>query len=86
MITIGTVQSGIVVAFDKAVGLGEVATEDGSRYPFHCIEIADGSRDIPVGQAVQFMLLGKLGRFEAASITPASITPASITPASVTTA
>ena len=68
MITIGTVQTGTVVAFDKAVGLGEVDTEDGTRFPFHCIEIADGSRDIPVGQAVQFTLLGKLGRFEAAGI------------------
>lgn len=68
MITIGTVQSGTVVAFDKAVGLGEVATDDGTRFPFHCIEIADGSRDILVGQAVQFTLLGKLGRFEAAGI------------------
>ena len=25
---------------------------DGTRYPFHCIEIADGSRDIAVGAAV----------------------------------
>lgn len=69
MITIGTVQSGTVVTFDKGVGLGEVATDDGTRYPFHCIEIVDGTRDIAVGQAVQFTLLGKLGRFEAAAIT-----------------
>jgi cold shock CspA family protein len=69
VITIGTVQTGTVVAFDSAVGLGEVQGTDGAVYPFHCIEIADGSRDIPVGQAVQFTLLGKLGRFEAAGIT-----------------
>ena len=68
MITIGTVQSGTVVAFDKAVGLGEVATEDGSRYPFHCIEIADGSRSIVVGASVSFELLAKLGRWEAGNI------------------
>ncbi len=69
MITIGTVQTGTVVAFDASVGLGEVQGADGARYPFHCIEIADGTRDIAVGQAVQFTLLGKLGRFEAAGIT-----------------
>ena len=68
MITIGTVQSGTVVAFDKAVGLGEVATDDGTRFPFHCIEIADGSRDIAVGTAVTFGLLCKLGTYEAARI------------------
>jgi CspA family cold shock protein len=71
VITIGTEQAGAVVAFDKAVGLGEVATDDGTRFPFHCIEIADGTRDVAVGQAVRFTLLGKLGRFEAAGIVKA---------------
>lgn len=64
-----TARSGRVVAFDQAVGLGEVEAADGTRFPFHCIEIADGSRDIPVGQAVTFDVIGKLGRFEAARIT-----------------
>ena len=63
--------SGRVVAFDREVGLGQVAAADGSTYLFHCIEIADGSRDIPVGQDVTFTLIGKLGRFEAAGIAPA---------------
>jgi cold shock CspA family protein len=63
--------SGHVVAFDREVGLGEVAGADGTTYLFHCIEIADGSRDIPVGQPVSFTLIGKLGRFEAANISPA---------------
>jgi CspA family cold shock protein len=62
---------GEVVAFDRQVGLGEVRADDGASFPFHCIEIADGSRDIEVGAAVQFTLLGKLGRYEAAGITPA---------------
>ena len=62
---------GTVVRFDRDVGLGEVATADGAAHPFHCIEIADGSRDIAVGQAVTFELIGKLGRYEAARITPA---------------
>lgn len=60
--------SGSVVSFDREIGLGEVATPDGTRFPFHCIEIADGTRDIPVGTPVTFTLLGKLGRYEAAHI------------------
>jgi hypothetical protein len=62
---------GTVVAFDRQVGLGEVRADDGTTYPFHCIEIGDGSRDIAVGAVVLFTLLGKLGRYEAAAITPA---------------
>jgi len=60
---------GTVVSFDGEVGLGEVATVDGRRYPFHCIEIADGSRRIDVGLPVSFRLLCKLGRYEAAALT-----------------
>ena len=33
--------------------------------PFHCIVIADGSRDIDVGTEVEFDLISKLGRYEA---------------------
>ncbi len=63
--------SGRVVAFDREVGLGHVADADGTTYLFHCIEIADGSRAIGVGQDVSFSLIGKLGRLEAAHIAPA---------------
>lgn len=63
--------SGSVVEFDREVGLGRVAAADGTTYPFHCIEIADGTRDIAVGASVTFELLGKLGRYEAARITVA---------------
>ena len=59
---------GTVVRFDVESGLGEVAGTDGASYPFHCIEIAGGSRDIPVGSVVDFALLPKLGRYEAADI------------------
>ena len=60
---------GRVVAFDDAAGLGDVERDDGVRYPFHCIEIADGTRSIALGTAVTFTLLCKLGRYEAAHIT-----------------
>ena len=63
--------NGVVVAFDDAVGLGEVERGDGVRFPFHCIEIADGSRTIAVGTSVTFGLLCKLGRYEAARLTRA---------------
>ena len=59
--------TGIVTDFDREVGLG-VIEADGVRYPFHCIEIADGTRDIAVGTEVSFDLLCKLGRYEAAAI------------------
>ena len=62
--------TGVVVAFDREVGLGEVRAADGTTYPFHCIEIADGTRDIPVGVTVSFAFVGKLGRYEAAGLRP----------------
>ena len=59
---------GTVTAFDRTVGLGEITDEDGSIVPFHCIVIADASRDIPVGVPVEFELLPKLGRYEATHV------------------
>lgn len=61
--------NGTVTAFDEAVGLGEVAGEDGRRYAFHCVEIADGSRFIDVDTSVEFTVLAKLGAYEAACLT-----------------
>jgi cold shock CspA family protein len=59
---------GTVTAFDKEIGLGEISTDDGRTVPFHCVVIADGSRDIPVGATVEFVLIPKLGRYEASHI------------------
>lgn len=59
---------GTVVGFDADSGLGEVEASDGRRFPFHCIEIADGSRRIEVGAPVAFELLAKLGSYEAAGV------------------
>ena len=61
---------GTVTAFDDHVGLGTVTAADGTEYLFHCVEIADGSRTIAVGTAVDFELLPKLGRYEASRIKP----------------
>lgn len=61
--------AGTVAAFDVRRGLGEVEDGDGRRYPFHCTQIADGSREIPLGATVEFEVVpGPLGRWEAATI------------------
>jgi cold shock CspA family protein len=63
--------TGAVVAFDERRGLGEIEATDGTRYPFHCTRIADGSRTIAVKTAVEFEVVpGNLGHWEAAAITP----------------
>jgi cold shock CspA family protein len=61
---------GTVTAFDERVGLGQVTADDGTVHDFHCTQIADGTRTIPVGVAVEFDVVpGQLGRWEAADIT-----------------
>jgi len=61
---------GTVVDFDEHVGLGHVVDEDGVALLFHCVEIADGSRTIPVGQGVEFDRRSKFGKDEAANLRP----------------
>lgn len=62
---------GTVTAFDEAVGLGEVTAAGGERFPFHCTQIADGSRTIATGTAVTFTVLaGHHGRWEAGDLRP----------------
>jgi CspA family cold shock protein len=63
--------SGTVTQFDDATGLGTVTALDGREYVFHCIEIADGSRSIVVGQPVRFQPLPKFGHFQAGRVTKA---------------
>jgi CspA family cold shock protein len=62
---------GTVTQFDIDVGLGEITADDGSRVAFHCVAIADGTRNIAIGTRVEFELIPKLGRYEAAHIAPA---------------
>lgn len=62
---------GTVVAFDAERGLGEVEAAGGRRYPFHCTRIADGTRTIPLGVKVEFLVVpGLPGRWEAAQLRP----------------
>jgi cold shock CspA family protein len=60
--------TGTVAEFDEGRGLGAITSAEGVTYPFHCTQIADGSRRIDVGRAVRFDLLAKLGRYEATAI------------------
>ena len=62
---------GAVTEFDDPAGLGVVTAGDGNAYPFHCTEIADGTRTIAVGTSVEFEPLARLGQWEAGSIRPA---------------
>ena len=64
----GPARTGVVAAFDEQAGLGTITTAGGDELPFHCTQIADGSRRIDVGAEVAFELLPRLGRWEAAAI------------------
>ena len=61
---------GVVTVFDDHAGLGTVTAGDGTTYPFHCTQIADGTRTIPVGAAVTFAVRPwHQGRYEAVALT-----------------
>jgi len=63
--------TGKVSAFSEPRGLGEITADDTTVYPFHCTEIADGTRTITPGTRVEFEVVpGTLGRWEAATIRP----------------
>ncbi|MDE3008423.1 MAG: hypothetical protein KGI14_05275 [Acidobacteriota bacterium] len=44
---------GVVVDFDERRGDGWLASDEGESLYFHCVEIADGSRLIPLGARVR---------------------------------
>lgn len=67
----GVTGTGRVVDFDEAVGLGTVEGEDGRRWPFHCTQIADGSRRIDAGARVRFVVgAARRGTWEASAVEP----------------
>jgi cold shock CspA family protein len=60
---------GRVRTFDERRGLGEIESDDGATIPFHCTAIANGTRRIAPGTAVEFdVVAGLPGRWEAAAI------------------
>ena len=61
---------GTVTTFDAAAGLGTVTADGGREYPFHATQIADGTRTIAVGAAVEFAVRPwHQGRYEATAVT-----------------
>ena len=60
--------TGIVSEFDEARGLGFVTSSSGSRWPFHCVSISDGSRTVEVGRSVRFRVEFRVLRLEAVGI------------------
>ena len=66
-----TRRSGTVTSFDAHRGLGEVTDDSGTAWPFHCVSISDGFRDIAVGTAVTFDIEFRVKRNEAVAVTPA---------------
>lgn len=65
-----TVRRGRIEGFDDDVGLGTlVDLLDGTRHPFHCTGIGDGSRRIGADAEVSYRLVaGRHGRLEATDI------------------
>ena len=64
-----TQRTGRVVAFDADRGLGEIEEPDGTRRAFHCTQVADGSRTVPVGVTVRYVLVpASLGSWEASEV------------------
>ena len=61
-------RGGVVTDFDTHAGLGYVTSDDGNVYLLHCINIADKSRDIAVGQRVEFSTVVRFGRAEATTV------------------
>jgi cold shock CspA family protein len=60
---------GVVTEFDADTGLGTISVGE-ERFGFHCASIADGTRRIDVGAEVTFVVLPKLGRYEATDVGP----------------
>jgi hypothetical protein len=69
--TIGLHLEGVVTQFDEFVALGEITDLSNRLWPFHCVSIADGSRNIAVGATVQFNTAWRVARVEAVDIRPA---------------
>lgn len=63
-------RKGRVVEFDEQVGLGVLEPSGGGAHlRFHCTQIADGSRSIPPGTQVSFVVIpGRGGTWEAADL------------------
>jgi cold shock CspA family protein len=61
---------GSIESFDDRRGDGRLIAENGERLYFHCVDIADGTRTIDVGERVTAeRAVGHLGHDEAVKVT-----------------
>ena len=68
---LGEVRRGRVAVFAAEGGAGVVEDDDGGRFAFHCVEIADGTRQIDEGAPLVFHLRPAHGGvLEAAQLVP----------------
>jgi cold shock CspA family protein len=64
---------GIVETFDERRGDGIIRSDHGERLYFHCVSIADGSRQIDPGARVEARRrVGHVGRDEVVDVTKVS--------------
>ena len=59
---------GTVTAFDPHRGLGTVTSPGGTRWPFHCVSLTDGTRSVEVGTQVEFSVAFRVLRLEAVDV------------------
>ena len=69
MPVVSPLRAGKVISFDEVRGMGSIVDGHDREYPFHCVSIADGTRQIEVNQAVEFMVGFAVARTEAVAIT-----------------
>ncbi len=64
-----SVVEAVVDEFDPVVGWGSVSVVGtGEVLGFHCLDIADGSRNIDVGRRVHCRRVGRLGHWQATDL------------------
>ena len=72
--------TGIVTEFDRQRGLGQIKSNEGAELSFHATSIADGTRNISVGQRVTFARqAAHRGVFEAVSLLSVSNAQSGVT-------
>jgi cold shock CspA family protein len=75
-VPLSPLHQGRVTAFDARRGWGTVTDDQGAAFDFHATAIADGSRTIPLGAEVTFLVRpGHRGRDEGRALTVAKAAP-----------